>query len=273
MKTEPTAAFEFITPEIAHALLAKNVSNRHLREQRVDTYAAQMRAGRWRLTHQGVAVGADGNLYDGQHRLSAITRANVTVRMLVVRGLEPQAREEIDTGEKRTAADNFSIVDGEAMSIQHAAILNALYRLTRDASLASRAVSVAELRASYKAFSEPLKALCAGRANSVKGVSRAYVLAAFVLAWRSNPETVTKALDDLLSGANLTDGDPILALRNRLFGRSRARTDIEDFKATLSAIEARVSGKQLARCFVRSPDLRGNRVFERYVKANPAVAA
>ena len=150
-----------------------------------------MRAGRWRLTHQGVAVGADGNLYDGQHRLSAITRAGVAVRMLVVRGLEPQAREEIDTGEKRTAADNFSIVDGEALNIQHAAILNALYRLTRDASLASRAVSVAELRASHKAFSEPLKALCAGRANSVKGVSRAYVLAAFVLAWRSNPETVT----------------------------------------------------------------------------------
>jgi len=269
-KAVPTVAFETITPEDAHALLAKNVSNRNLRESRVETYAGQMRAGKWRLTHQGIAVGADGNLYDGQHRLHAIARAGMPVQMLVVRGLDPHAREEIDTGEKRSAGDNLAIVDGLTMSTQRAAVLAALYRITSNAATLGRAVAVSDLRAAHKAFHEPLAALCDGRANNIKGITRAYVVAAFAFAWRTNPEVVVKAFEDLISGANLPDGDPILALRNRLVGRLRACSNVEDFKVALAAIEARVKGRSTTRAFVRSAELRGNPTFERYAKANAA---
>ena len=44
-------------------------------------------------------------MIDGQHRCEAVIESGVTVRMLVVKGLDPRSREVIDTGAKRTGGD------------------------------------------------------------------------------------------------------------------------------------------------------------------------
>ncbi len=75
-----------ISPELAAEWLSKNTFNRTLSRRSVDTYAADMRAGAWELTHQGIAFGADGVLVDGQHRLHAIVKAGVTIKMMVTWG-------------------------------------------------------------------------------------------------------------------------------------------------------------------------------------------
>lgn len=79
MKTEVM----LVTPEIAAGWLAKNKSNRQLRSHTVAHYARQMRAGEWQLTHQGILIDGEGNLADGQHRLSAIVQADTPVHMAV----------------------------------------------------------------------------------------------------------------------------------------------------------------------------------------------
>lgn len=72
-----------ITPALAESLMKKNTSNRKLNRKTVDMYASDMRSGKWRLTHQGIAFGCDGRLIDGQHRLAAIIESGATVQMQV----------------------------------------------------------------------------------------------------------------------------------------------------------------------------------------------
>lgn len=66
-----------ISPEEAAELPTRNESNRPLSKTVVSGFASAMRRGEWKLTHQGIALGQDGQVVDGQHRLSAIVESGV----------------------------------------------------------------------------------------------------------------------------------------------------------------------------------------------------
>ncbi len=102
-------------------LLENNFGNRNLAMSRVREYAAEIKAGRWRLTHQGIAFDHLGNLADGQHRLAAIVEAGQPVEMMVFRGILRNHMDSIDTGKTRAAADTFTFL-GEKASFQTVAI-------------------------------------------------------------------------------------------------------------------------------------------------------
>lgn len=103
-----------VTPEIAREWLAHNDQNRSLRAGVVAKYARDMVAGNWQPTGQSISFDWNDRLIDGQHRLHAVIKANVTVTMLVVWNLDPDAQTVIDTGARRTPGDalKFSGVDG-----------------------------------------------------------------------------------------------------------------------------------------------------------------
>ena len=82
--------------------LARNTFNRNLSQHSVNRYASDMSAGNWTLTHQGIAFDDQGVLVDGQHRLAAIIKSGVDVRMMVTWGA---ARVGIDELRPRTAAE------------------------------------------------------------------------------------------------------------------------------------------------------------------------
>ena len=98
---------ENVTPEMARAYLLRNKSNRSLRLGTVKKYAEDMKAGRWQMTHQGLAFSKYGDLLDGQHRLNAVVVSNVTVPMVVVWGVEADSALglQVDVGLNRSAAD------------------------------------------------------------------------------------------------------------------------------------------------------------------------
>ncbi|MFM2013317.1 MAG: hypothetical protein RLZZ396_2101 [Planctomycetota bacterium] len=103
---------ELITPEMAKVYLERNTKNRRLEGRVVDRYASDMVAGRFDLTHQGIGFYETGDLADGQHRLSAIVKANVPVRMMVTRGLKKESVTQIDSHKARSLVDSFSIQSG-----------------------------------------------------------------------------------------------------------------------------------------------------------------
>lgn len=72
-----------ITSEMARQWLLKNNFNRAQRPDLVADYVRQIREGRWRRTHQGIAFSEKGTLLDGQHRLFAVVEAGIAVPMLV----------------------------------------------------------------------------------------------------------------------------------------------------------------------------------------------
>ena len=73
-----------VTPEMATEWLKGNTKNRPINEEKVAEYAEKMRLGEWRERHSvPIILQSDGRLINGQHRLYAIIRAGVAVRLRV----------------------------------------------------------------------------------------------------------------------------------------------------------------------------------------------
>ena len=264
----PVPSYELVTPEMAAAWLGRNTNNRHKRIARIERLARKLLAGRWTVTHQGVAIGADGTLYDGQHRLEAIVRSGVAVWMLVVRNLSPEARGDIDTGEKRLTNDNLAIVDGTPISNADAAIANTLRFMLFSDGTGCRPCEVDEMRDILARFSPGVAAIKRAMPTNAKSISIAPVVAAFVFAHVVAPDAIEKMAAQLHSGAGLQSGDPILALRNALTGADRALTRTDHFKRTLLVIDARLSGRTIKRAVASTVSLPEMPCFARFAKAN-----
>lgn len=107
-KQEITTKVETISPNTAMTYLKNAGKNRKLSEKKVMDYAKQMTDGEWVLNGEPIIFGKSGNLIDGQHRLRAVIYANTTVQMLVVRGVNDEYFDSIDSGKSRTLFDVFS---------------------------------------------------------------------------------------------------------------------------------------------------------------------
>lgn len=102
-----------ITPGFAAILLAKNTGNRPVSKPTVLMYVSMMRAGKWKLNGDAIRIAEDGHILDGQHRLLACTKSNVSFETLIIRGLPNDVFDTIDSGHLRTAGDLLS-VDGSS---------------------------------------------------------------------------------------------------------------------------------------------------------------
>ncbi len=96
---------------MASEFLSRNGSNRRVNQKQLDMLVREIESGNWRLTHQGVAFYDDGQLADGQHRLCAIMKSGVTLKMPVFTGIKKDDETilAIDCGKGRTVADSTSI--------------------------------------------------------------------------------------------------------------------------------------------------------------------
>ena len=76
-----------VTPKLAATWLSDNPQSRPLDEERVAEYAERMRSGEWNERVKGESLPIEhldtGRLLNGQHRLAAVVRAGVAVRLRV----------------------------------------------------------------------------------------------------------------------------------------------------------------------------------------------
>lgn len=209
-----------VTPELAKEWLKLNTRNRKVSPIRVKGYADQMKAGAWRITGQAIQFDTDGVLIDGQHRLEAVVMANVPVRMAVVRELEPEVREVIDTGWVRQAAHLLSM-EGATHCNELSGALRMLLAYEGGRSLLARGsggrndiTNAAIVEAFHR---HP------GMQDSVQAVRKLkamiYTTSAGFCHYmfsQYSPEMADKFFRGLAVGGNLKDTSPILLLRNRL---------------------------------------------------------
>lgn len=118
-KKAPAMKFEFVlvAPKMAAAWLAKQNTggddqNRNIRKDKVATFARAMAQGLWRTTHQAISFDENGNLLDGQHRLTAIVESGVSIWMIVVYGQPRANMAVIDRGVSRKTTDTLKIIYG-----------------------------------------------------------------------------------------------------------------------------------------------------------------
>lgn len=106
--TTITAQVETITPEKAAALFAMVPEyQRNIRTNRVAQIAHDMESGLWQLNGEPIIISKYGELMDGQHRIAAVIKADVTVPMMVIRGVEPDTYKTIDKCLPRSIADGL----------------------------------------------------------------------------------------------------------------------------------------------------------------------
>lgn len=255
--TGETTKVELVTPELAAEWLTRNKRNRILQVRAVKALVDAIKSGEWRMTHQGIAFGSDGNLYDGQHRLTAIVEAGVAVSMLVTRGLDHTALDAIDTGHSRKAHDVLSIADGIHIDHHKRAILIAASELVHRGTIngVRLRADVQTLRSAMQEHGDDMDAVIA-----VAGISgrlkNAAVIAPLVITHRTLPSETIAFAECFASGAEMAAGHPALALRNFVLvqhpkgGSPAARNDLA--MRTFSAFDAFARGA--VRSFVKRSD-------------------
>lgn len=105
-----------VTPEMAAAWVSPtmNPRNRRAKKGRVDYFVSVIETGQYKYTGEPVQFSGfldDGTaqLRNGQHRLIAIVRTGQPQTMLVVEGIDDDVMPYLDTGARRSFADNLEI--------------------------------------------------------------------------------------------------------------------------------------------------------------------
>lgn len=215
-----TTKWEEITPKKAAAYLKRNVTNRPLREATVKGYEADMRSGNWVPTHQGVAFNDREELIDGQHRLTAVVHSEVTVRMLVTRGLpaktgETHTMDAVDRGAVRSIADQLRLQHGFSNPNLGIAVVALIANIVLTRRVKKQTTSQVLLGLDlYGRHIGEIGALVDNPRE--KRFRRAAFVAALTFARAIEPGAIDRFLKGMLTGAGLEATSPVLSLRNFL---------------------------------------------------------
>lgn len=211
---------ELISPFTATTWLQQNTNNRRVSKVIVDRYAKAMSNGEWKSNGQAIIFNKEGKLIDGQHRLSAIVKSGVFVKMLVTRDVEDDAFDTIDIGKVRRNSD-FLYIKGFKYQSCLAAAVKILYNYDAEQYITHNeggtSPSPAEL---FKIIEDNpgifnSVSFCHNLPNrSVLGPSTAAGLH-YVFS-RIDIEKADEFFNKLYRGDGLSSGSPILALRNKM---------------------------------------------------------
>lgn len=217
---------ELITPAVADAMLQANTGNRRLRQQRVERYAREMLKAQW--LDDGSNIGFDWNnrLIQGQHRLAGVvlagaTNPNISFEWVVVRNLDPAVYAVLDQGLGRSGADALGADVGNGKNkfaitrLYLVWIMDGDPRSRADVEVIGRSDVAEYYHDNEQAVQEAADMaykfyrFFAGGNNSAWG--------AFIMRiWELNQSAAQEFLDGVLTGADLPQESPILALRNFL---------------------------------------------------------
>ncbi|WP_406000722.1 hypothetical protein [Streptomyces sp. NBC_00829] len=252
---EPQYNVLYITPQLAEKWLRQNTHNRNLRERVVNGYATDMRDGNWVEDGQSIKFAKGdvllldsppirgGALLDGQHRLSAIVTADVTVRMLVVSNLPDTTQDTMDTGAKRSLGDVLKL-RGEDHYVTLAAALLRVYVWKQGArkNLKTAGRSRPTHRQLLRVLDEhPELRRSAEMASRVRNSVRLSASTGALCHWLFNRVDASDCaffFARLTDHAGLVPGDPIYALRRVIENLAKATGRPDEALITALVIKA-----------------------------------
>lgn len=229
-----------VTPELAEKWLKQNSRNRTIRDRAVLAYARDMEAGRWAENGEAIKFAADGALLDGQHRLTALALAGVTVRMLVITGLANSTQETMDAGSRRSTSDALGL-RGEANATILASVARRVwmwdqgdYRFNSAAPTTAECVSVLEERPDLRRSAE----IASRVRQAFSPLPPSVVGTAHHLFTRLAPNDAVWFFQRLGDGAELPAGHPILTLRTRAMSEAADRRQTPAYRHMAYIIRA-----------------------------------
>ncbi len=257
-----SSQIELVTPETAVAWLEHAADNRKFSQGHCDRLGRAMDDGEWRVSSQGVGLDYRGRCMDGQHRLWAIVQTGVSVWLVVVRGLDPDAIRAIDDTRKRTLNDDFRI-EGRDNTGDLAAFANLTLRFQRAARRSRPLSSVSTMQLNRiegaKALEEYERLEDVGhivklghRSRRYTGMPASALNAAYYLALRKHEDSPERAVVDeffekFTAGHNIAPGDPVGALLHsvsRIKKRDGKLQPVEGVAALLYCLQKTIAGEQ-----------------------------
>lgn len=241
-----------VTPAMAEALLNSNTKNRPLTSGRVEEYAAEMRAGRFPFNGDTVRFDTEAKMLDGQHRLWAIIETDVTMRMLLVFGLDPECFDTIDIGKIRTGPDTVWNLGEDRYRAEIASACQWLVRWQRgdlDTSARARKVTNTEVKEVYRDNADLVISveLC----TALRSIGTVGILSAvhYRVAQR-DAELAERMLATLREPAGVAVNDPFFVLRDTLLNMRRScgrRDPIMVLALAIKTVNAAAQGRKMKR--------------------------
>ena len=215
----------FVTPSFASKMLEKNTDNRPIRRNDVEHWKGVISRGEWRYTHQGIAFNVNGVLQDGQHRLLACVETELPIIIQISIGMPVENYDAVDLQTKRTYGDVAAKYDARSRNkVGSATRLIIYYDNLPDRSISDRVTNQEIDRVLVKNHQKILDAVNAGQliyqatdASIIGAGAMVYLLKRDV---GEDDAQVSEFLTKVKQGADLPEGDPILALRRSLRARS-----------------------------------------------------
>jgi hypothetical protein len=162
-----THSIEWITPEQAKSWLKNdNVeNNRNISSTRVARYALDIAEGKWCISQP--LIFSDGlELIDGQHGLAAVVKANKPTQFLIIRGVDKNALDVIDTGKPRST-DNIAHLKGVGLSKDHIACFNGMFLAPGCDNKKLRTLSPIQVIEKAQTVHECLRFACSGNSGNM----------------------------------------------------------------------------------------------------------
>lgn len=212
-----------VTPEVAKEWLSRS-KNRPLNRVHVRQIATEMREGRFDgMTGDCFVFDTDGNFRNGQHRAQAVINTGMSFFFPVLRGASPDAFEKMDIGRRRSAGDTFAL-HGINNGIPKAAIVRHMRQYDQNGIIGREGpgeiASNAERVRLYFDHVEEVEAayIVASRVSGqVPQAASSVVGVAWIVFARIDRDAADRFFASFRTGAELLEGDPILALRRRFF--------------------------------------------------------
>lgn len=205
-----------IGPVLAAKVLDQNYPrNRPPWKSTTTQYSLDMAAGRWLLTHQGIAFATDGKLLDGQQRMLAVVDSGATVPMRVTVGIDAATFAVMDTGRPRGAADAVAMAGYDHhKTLAAAARLLFMYDADRIHDRKTRVTNQQVLN-TLDANPRMAEAIPAGlrMARTALVPARVGITFAYLVLVRTARLDMADAfIDAVCTGTNQPAGSPVLAV-------------------------------------------------------------
>lgn len=259
-----------ITPEQAGRLLMTNGNNRNISKATVKQYIEDMTNNKWVLNGDTIKVYNQTRnprlpiekhkLIDGQHRLSACKQSRVPLTTLVAIVDTEKVFETIDTGKRRSASDTLYIYGHKNCATLAASLalikkidLGGLTPVSPGGSSSSKIKNheLLELLEKYKSM--PLSVQYAS-GNKARFPTRPAAMSVLHYKFCEIDQiSGVDFLNQLHSGANLTETSPILHLRNAILTRRNSDIALSNFfiiKACYHAWNNWIKGHEVSRLYV-----------------------
>ena len=228
-----------ITPEMAQRYLERNPHNRRLSERSVRELVTAIKNDEWQVNGEAIKVDDEGNLIDGQHRLSAIQKSGRTVRTYVITGLDRETFKTIDTGKRRNNADALSLLGYKDPSLL-ATAARMVVNVERNQLRSHETVSNIQLEQFNQKNPRVIESVAFMREIKIDHVLPGSAGAAlhYIFSGYDRDEADT-FFADLAKGSMLSDSDPVFLLREKLlFYKSRLGARLTRQEATALVIKS-----------------------------------